>query len=72
MATVDFGQPNGLLFPTSLTNLQGMSAEAAREDAFVPTGLLLQETSITPEDEEMATGRIGEPSGFGGTCRTRH
>ena len=71
MATVDFGQPNGLLFPTSLTNRQGMSAEAASEDAFVPTGLL-QETSITPEDEETVTGRVGEPSGFGGTCRTRH
>ena len=72
MATVDFGQPNGLLFPTSLTNRQGMSAEAASEDAFVPTGLLLQETSITPEDGDMVTGRVGEPSGFGGMCRIRH
>ncbi len=73
MATVEFGQPSSLLFPTGLMeDLREITPETSGEDAFIPTGLLLQQVSVTQDSVEIDEERVAGRSEFGGTSGSRH
>ena len=68
MAALEFGLPSGLLLAGGLSDIATEpSSKAAIGDAFVPTGLLLEEPTILQETNggESSRDQGGE---FGGTC----
>ena len=68
MTTLEFGLPNALLFPPPDADTpQEPIEETTGADAFLPTGLLLQDSTVTPEPPAFDLDNTRE-AGFGGTC----
>ena len=68
MAALEFGLPSSLLLAGGLSDIATEPlSEAAIGDAFVPTGLLLEEPTILQGTNERESSR-DQGGEFGGTC----